>query len=310
MTALRKIIHFIIKGLLVSSLLLTGYSFAETYTLPEDGNTGLFSSCSVSGGNIDCAGSITLSDNDFDEIVLTEAINLSIGGNLTVGNNAELNPANNFLFDIIVGGDVSIGNNALINANLTAGGDINIGNNSDVNGDCTANGGNYESYCTAALPSTFAEYRFDQPDWSGQTGEALDSSGNDRHGTPAGFSQTVDPGQICNAGRLNGSIDYITVEDLSVLQGTSSLSFWIRTTDTGNDIGWQAPAIAGVEQSGGADDIFWGWIDASGHIGITKGNDFDATKSDTAINDGTFRHVVLTRDASDGSYQIFIDGIR
>ncbi|MEX1213422.1 DUF6701 domain-containing protein [Saccharospirillum sp.] len=310
MTALRKIIHFIIKGLLVSSLLLTGYSFAETYTLPEDGNTGLFSSCSVSGGNIDCAGSITLSDNDFDEIVLTEAINLSIGGNLTVGTNAELNPANNFFFDIIVGGDVSIGNNSLINANLTAGGNINIGNNSDANGDCTANGGNYESYCTAALPSTFAEYRFDQPDWSGQTGEALDSSGNDRHGTPAGFSQTVDPGQICNAGRLNGSIDYITVEDLSVLQGTSSLSFWIRTTNTGNDIGWQAPAIAGVEQSGVADDIFWGWIDASGHIGITKGNDFDATKSDTAINDGTFRHVVLTRDASDGSYQIFIDGIR
>lgn len=315
-----------IKGLLILSLLTTGYAFAETYTFPEDGDTGLFSTCTVSGISIDCPGSITLSNNNFDEIILTEAVTLTIGGNLSIGNNADINLANNFSFDILVGGNVSVGNNATVNASISADGNINfgnnadiegnleadgniqIGNNSNVEGDCNASGGNYPSYCTGAIPSSFAEYRFDEQDWSGVSGEVLDSSGNDRHGTPFGSSETINPGQICNAGQFNGTTDYIATPDLSALQGTSSLSFWIRTTATGNDTGWQAPAVAGVEQSGGTDDIFWGWIDASGRIGITKGNDFDATKSNTTINDGTFRHVVLTRDASDGSFQIYVDG--
>ncbi len=297
-----------IKGILILSLLTAGYAFAETYTLPEDGDTGLFSTCSVSGNSIDCPGSITLPNNDFDEIVLTEAVTLTIGGSLSIGNNADINLANNFPFDILVGGNVSVGNNATINASISADGSMTFGNNSTVEGDCTASGGNYPSYCTGPVPSPFAEYRLDEQDWSGVSGEVLDNSGNDRHGTPAGSSQTINPGQICNAGQFNGTTDYIATPGLSALQGTSSLSFWIRTTATGNDTGWQAPAVAGVEQSGGTDDIFWGWIDASGRIGITKGNDFDATKSNTAINDGTFRHVVLTRDASDGSFQIYVDG--
>ncbi|WP_051207069.1 DUF6701 domain-containing protein [Saccharospirillum impatiens] len=326
MTAFNRAFQFISKTLILLSLLSVGYGLAETYTFPEDGDTGLFSSCTVSGGNIDCAGSITLSNNNFDEIVLTEAVTLTIGGSLSIGNNAAINLSNNFPLDIQIGGSLSVGNNATFNANISAGGNINFGNNADivgsleasgniqignnsgVDGDCTASGGNYENYCTGAIPSSFAEYRFDEQDWSGISGEVLDSSGNNRHGTPFGSSQTVDPGQICNAGQFNGSTDFIGTPDLSVLQGTSSLSFWIRTTATGNNTGWQAPAVAGVEQSGGADDIFWGWIDASGRIGLTKGDDFNATKSNTAINDGVFRHVVLTRDALDGSFQIFIDG--
>lgn len=315
-----------IKGLLILSLLTTGYAFAETYTFPEDGDTGLFSTCTVSGISIDCPGSITLSNNNFDEIVLTETVTLTIGGSLSIGNNADINLANNFSFDILVGGNVSVGNNATVNANLSADGNIDfgnnaaiegnlqadgniqIGNNSNVEGDCTASGGNYPSYCTGAIPSSFAEYRLDEQEWTGVSDEVLDSSGNDRHGTSAGSSQTINPGQICNAGQFNGNTDYVALPDLSPLQGTASLSFWIRTTATGNNTGWQAPAVAGVEQSGGTDDIFWGWIDASGRIGITKGNDFDATKSNTVINDGIFRHIVLTRDASDGSFQIYIDG--
>ncbi|WP_127474687.1 DUF6701 domain-containing protein [Sulfurivermis fontis] len=85
------------------------------------------------------------------------------------------------------------------------------------------------------------------------------------------------------------------------------LSFWIKTTQVGNDTNWQAPGVAGVEQSGGTNDIFWGWLDAAGHIGISKGND-NTAKSTVAINDGTWHHVVLSRNAGDGAYKIYLDG--
>lgn len=326
MNALKNACQFTCKGVIVFLLYLSGQGFAETYTFTQDGDTGLFSSCTVSGNTINCPGSITLSNNNFDEIVLTEAVTLSIAGNLFIANNADINLSNDFPFNISVGGNISVGNNATVNANLSAsgnisfgnnatiegnleaGGNLQFGNNADVEGDCTANGGNYQPYCSAPLPPAFIEYRFDESRWSGATGGVLDSSDNNLHGTALGSSQTVDPGQICRAGQFNGTTDYVSAPDLSPLQGTASLSFWIRTTSTGNDTGWQAPAVAGIEEFGGTDDIFWGWIDASGRIGITKGDDFNNTKSNTSINNGTFRHVILTRNASTGAFQIFIDG--
>ncbi len=57
-----------------------------------------------------------------------------------------------------------------------------------------------------------------------------------------------------------------------VLGGTATLATWIRTNQIGNNTFWQAPGITGVEQGGGADDIFWGWIDGSGRIGMGAGN--------------------------------------
>jgi hypothetical protein len=326
MNPFQKVSQYLAPVLVAFTLFFSGGVSAETYSLPQDGDTLLFSSCTVSGGDITCPGSITLANNNFDDITLTQAVTLSIGGNLSVANNAVLNLSNTFPFSISVGGNISFGNNATINANLEANGNINIGNNASVDGNleaggnlqfgnnttvegnCTASGGNYPSYCSAPLPSPFVEYRFDESGWSGQAGEVIDSSGNDRHATSVGSTDTIDSGQICRAGQFNGSTDYITTPTLSPLQGTASLSFWIRTTSTGSNTGWQAPAVAGVEETGGADDIFWGWIDASGRIGITKGDDFNATKSNTSITDGTFRHVVLTRDASTGAFQIFIDG--
>src|SRR5581483_2712539 len=61
--------------------------------------------------------------------------------------------------------------------------------------------------------------------------------------------------------------------DLSpVLGGTSSLAAWIKTTSVGSDTHWQAPAITGVEQSGAGNDISWGYITSTGHIGLAVGD--------------------------------------
>ncbi|MDZ7788254.1 MAG: LamG domain-containing protein [Halofilum sp. (in: g-proteobacteria)] len=158
----------------------------------------------------------------------------------------------------------------------------------------------------------------DSDTWSGATDEVVDSSGNGRDGVALNGAQTDDatpaiggdPG-TCGYGTFDGSDDYVSVDSLSdTLNGTATLAFWVRTTQTGNDTGWQAPGIAGVEQQGGADDIFWGWIDASGRIGISAGNDYDTEqKSSTAINDGTWHHVALTRDAASGDTKVFVDGV-
>jgi Family of unknown function (DUF6701)/PA14 domain/Concanavalin A-like lectin/glucanases superfamily/Bacterial Ig-like domain len=157
------------------------------------------------------------------------------------------------------------------------------------------------------LPQPAAFYKMDELAWNGTAGEVADSSGNGLNGTAVGGAVPT-LAKVCNGAQLNGSTQYVQVGGLSgLLNSTASLAFWIKTTQTGNDTGWQAPGVTGVEQSGGADDIFWGWLDASGHIGVSVGNDY-TTKSTVAINDGTWRHVVLTRDQAAGTYKIYIDG--
>ncbi len=165
------------------------------------------------------------------------------------------------------------------------------------------------------LPAATAEWRMDESAWTGTAGEAVDESGNGYDGTAVNGATTdstspvvsTNPG-TCGYGTFDGTDDYVDVTNLSsILNGTASLTFWINTTQTGNDAAWQAPGVTGVEQAGGSDDIFWGWIDASGNIGISVGNDF-TSKSSTAINDGGWHHVVLTRNATSGAYSIYIDG--
>ena len=157
------------------------------------------------------------------------------------------------------------------------------------------------------LPRPAAFYTMDETSWNGTSGEVVDSSGNGRNGTAVGGAVPTFA-KVCNGAQLNGASRYVTVGGLSgILNGTASLAFWIKTTQTGNDTGWQAPGVTGVELGGGADDIFWGWLDAGGRIGISVANDF-STKSTVTINDGTWRHVVLTRDHIAGTYKIYIDG--
>ena len=162
---------------------------------------------------------------------------------------------------------------------------------------------NYDGTVRNCPSSPVAEWRFDEASW----GTVEDNIGNN-DGSASGDATTTSPGQICRAGEFDGDGDYVSGLDLSQLQTTASLSFWIKTSQTGSNSPWTAPGVTGVEQSGGADDIFWGWLDSSGRIGLTVGNDYNNTKSNTAINDGDWHHLVLTRNATDGAYQIFIDG--
>ncbi|MCR6480225.1 RICIN domain-containing protein [Variovorax sp. ZS18.2.2] len=95
----------------------------------------------------------------------------------------------------------------------------------------------------------------------------------------------------------------------TVLGGTASLSFYMKTTQAGGPNSWTAPGIFGRDQSGGADDVFWGWLDNSGRIKLSVGND-GGTTSTAAVNDGNWHHVVLTRDAASGAQAVYVDGVK
>lgn len=152
-----------------------------------------------------------------------------------------------------------------------------------------------------------ASWRFDSSGWSGVPNEVLDFSPYSNHGTAINDLTTSPDAYLCRAAEFDGIDDYIETTAVDTLRDTSSLSFWIKTTQTGNNTAWRAPGVSGVEQSGGSDDIFWGWIDAAGRIGVSVGND-NGSKSNTRINDDVYHHVVLTRDASSGDYKIYVDG--
>ncbi|RQO51223.1 hypothetical protein DBV14_17330 [Variovorax sp. KBW07] len=95
----------------------------------------------------------------------------------------------------------------------------------------------------------------------------------------------------------------------TALGSTATLSFYMKTTQAGGANSWTAPGIFGRDQSGGTDDVFWGWLDSSGRIKLSVGNDAGTT-STAVVNDNQWHHVVLTRDAASGAQAVFVDGAK
>jgi len=114
------------------------------------------------------------------------------------------------------------------------------------------------------------------------------------------------------AGR-SGGVGLADDNVASVLGGSASLSFYMKTTQVGTNTPWTAPGIFGRDQANGADDVFWGWIDAGGRLNLSVGN-ADAgnpgTKSPSPVNDGAWHHVVMTRDAASGAQAVYVDGVK
>ena len=139
---------------------------------------------------------------------------------------------------------------------------------------------------------------------------ATDSTSNNNDGTESGGVTYTDSGKIDGADVFDGADDYVSISaDLAQWLGkTASLSVWIKTTQIGNDVFWSAPGITGVEENGGGNDVFWGWIDASGRICIQAGDTAGANTT-SAINDGNWHHIFMTRNSTSGEVKIYANGI-
>jgi len=92
------------------------------------------------------------------------------------------------------------------------------------------------------------------------------------------------------------------------LGGTATLTAWIKTTQVGSAVTWQAPGLTGVEETGGGNDIFWGWIDNTGRIGL-QASDTAGAKSTNPVNDGQWHHVAFSRDSVTGVVKVYVDGV-
>eukprot|EP01041_Mallomonas_annulata_P006938 gene6938-14089_t len=88
------------------------------------------------------------------------------------------------------------------------------------------------------------------------------------------------------------------------LGGTSSLSFWIRTSVTGGSSVSVAPGVTGRDGSGG---VVWGWMDSSGRMCMSVGGVL-LVRSVTAVNNGMWHHIVFTRDSGSGVGHVYVDG--
>ncbi|MGK0500840.1 MAG: hypothetical protein ACJAYG_002494, partial [Oceanicoccus sp.] len=171
--------------------------------------------------------------------------------------------------------------------------------------------GTFTDFTDSCAPPLFIDWHFDEASWIGTGGEVVDSSANSYHARISSGSglNTITDGQVCRGARFDGNNDFLVSSDVfPVLGTTASMGFWIRTTQSGSESPWQAPGITGREISGSEDDIFWGWLDASGRIAVTKGN-ASTNRSSIAINDGSYHHVVLSRDSVTGAVRIYIDGV-
>jgi hypothetical protein len=99
----------------------------------------------------------------------------------------------------------------------------------------------------------------------------------------------------------------VTSNMIQPLGTTSTLTAWVKTTQTGSNNHQQAPAITGVDQQGTTSDINWGTLNASGQMGIYVG-DTGGVYSTSPINDGNWHSIAMTRDATTGQVQIYVDG--
>ncbi len=93
----------------------------------------------------------------------------------------------------------------------------------------------------------------------------------------------------------------------SLMTGTATMSFYIKTTQVGTSQAWTAPGIYGRDQPNGANDSFWGYINDAGKLVFQIGNNYKVD-SGTAINDNKWHHVVMSRSADTGSISMFVDG--
>ncbi|QQL45260.1 LamG-like jellyroll fold domain-containing protein [Sulfuriroseicoccus oceanibius] len=136
------------------------------------------------------------------------------------------------------------------------------------------------------------------------------SFNGDANDSVGALDGSLQGGASLSGGRLqvNGSDSFLQLNGtLDALQGSGSLAFYLSTNQAGSNSPWLAPGVTGIELAGSQADVFWGWINGSGRLCVSAG-DGGVTETSIAVNDGEARHFVITRNATTGAQQIFING--
>ena len=140
--------------------------------------------------------------------------------------------------------------------------------------------------------------------WYRLEGDATDASGNGNDGTVSGA--TFVAGKLgAYAAQFNGTSSYLQIPP--VISNSFTISFWLKTTDTGGGSQWWAgKGLVDGEVQGTADDFGVSLVGGSAALGI--GNPDTTITTTNAVNDGQWHHIAATRDVNSGQMLIYVDG--
>lgn len=135
-----------------------------------------------------------------------------------------------------------------------------------------------------------------------------DATNLGKNAAPEGTVADV-TGPAGNAIYVNGSSTINTGTNLATLLGVSTtMSFWIKTTQVGTNQFYTSPAITGVREDSSFNEIYFGYLTNTGTVGITSKNGQKAESTFT-VNDGTWRHVTMNRNSANGAVRFYINGV-
>lgn len=140
-------------------------------------------------------------------------------------------------------------------------------------------------------------------------GDVQDTSGNGLAATATAVGYTT--GKVgSQAAQFNGTSSSVAIP--STVTDDFTVAMWVETLDTAGSAGgqwWSGKALVAGEMPGGAAD--WGTAIVNGQfvlgVGSTSG---DVTlASSVNVNDGTWHHVLATRNATTGAMAVYVDGV-
>jgi len=156
----------------------------------------------------------------------------------------------------------------------------------------------------AEVEELIAEYRFDECFWDGTANEVRDSSGNNLHGTAKGDATTTDA-KIGRAGYFDGEQDYVEIVDDEKLQldADASWSLWIKP----EQISKGRQGLVFKHYNNEYELI----MQPNGKVNFYHGDgewEGMATPSGAKVTQGTWNHIVITRNASSQTLTWYING--
>lgn len=155
----------------------------------------------------------------------------------------------------------------------------------------------------AYTANLISEWRFDECEWTGVTGEVKDSGKDGYHGTAYGNATTKTSGKICAAGSFDGNQDYILVDSNDDLKRTQAFTMaaWVKvnayTTNTHRLMG-----------KGDSTNRNYGmWLQNDGRILFQIYSDAGNGDlySTSTVGDGKWHHVACVYDFS--TMKVYID---
>jgi len=134
---------------------------------------------------------------------------------------------------------------------------------------------------------------------------ANDGSGDGFNGTLLN-SPTFVAGHTGLAVNLNGTNQSVQLP--RSIQDSFTIAFWVKTTTTGaaGTQWWQGKGLVDGEVANVGNDF--GVSLVGGQVAFGVGNPDTTILSTSNVNDGTWHHVAVTRNAATGSMVLYVDG--